>query len=259
MLKCVILGCGASDGTPRIGCKCAVCTSKNPKNFRLRSSIFVESDNANILIDITPDFRTQALQNDINKVNAVFLTHAHADHISGLDDLRPIAFEQKSVLTTYMNEETWKSVNAGFGFLYEDRAIYAKILKNQIINDYDRILVGDLEVQAFKQYHGHITSLGFRIRNFAYSTDVITLPEESFAVLEGVDIWIVDCLRFFYSPSHSVYEQTMNWIDRVKPKIAILSHMTHQLDYNELASMLPSNIMPAYDGMVIDIEECKVL
>lgn len=259
MLKCVVLGCGSSEGTPRIGCKCYVCVSKNPKNIRSRSSLYMESEKTKLLIDTTPDFRMQALQNGITKVDAVLVTHAHADHISGLDDLRPIVFEQKKLLPTYMNQVTWEQVKASYGFLFEEQAIYSKMLKSHVIDDYEKFLIGDIEIQAFKQDHGPISSLGFRMGSFAYSTDVVTFPEESFAILEGVETWVVDCLRFFYSPSHSVYEQTMTWIERIKPKLAILTHMGHQLDYNELNKLLPANVKPAYDGMVIDIENGKVV
>lgn len=254
-MKCTILGCGASPGTPVIACKCFVCSSCVDKNNRRRASILVETSNTKILVDVSTDFRSQALTHGICAVDAILFTHGHADHFAGIDDLKPLVYQQKKVIPSYMNKETWQIINSGFGYAFNPEAgsIYSSLMRANIIEDYSHLSIGDVEVKSFLQSHGSGKSLGFRLGDLAYSTDVNAFPEESFQVLKGVKIWIVDCLRYTYSPSHSMYEETLDWIARVEPELAILTHMSHEIDYDELKRILPKNIVPAYDGMVINL------
>ena len=253
-MKCTILGCGASPGTPVIACNCFVCSSGLDKNTRSRASILVEASNTKILVDVATDFRSQALTNNINTIDAILFTHGHADHFAGIDDLKPIVHQQKKVIPSYMNKETWQIVNSGFGYAFNPEAgsIYSSLMTSNIIEDYSQMNIGDIEVKSFLQGHGSGKSLGFRFGDLAYSTDVNAFPEESFQALQGVKIWIVDCLRYTHSPSHAMYEETLDWIDLIEPELAILTHMGHEIDYAELKRTLPKNIVPAYDGMVIN-------
>lgn len=254
-MKCTILGCGASPGTPVIGCKCYVCNSNLPENKRSRSSIFIESNNARILVDVSTDFRNQALNHKIDTIDAVLFTHSHADHIAGIDDLKAVVNHQKKVIPAYMNKETWQMLDSAFGYAFnpEKGSIYSKMLSANVIDDYSEMNINGIQIHSFLQNHGSIKSLGFKLGDLAYSTDLNVLPKESLEILKGTKIWIVDCLRYTYSPSHAMYEETLNWIDEIKPELAILTHMGHEIDYEEIKRALPKNIIPAYDGMIINL------
>jgi phosphoribosyl 1,2-cyclic phosphate phosphodiesterase len=254
-MNITILGCGGSLGVPQVGCKCYVCKAGNQHNLRSRASIFIESETTKILIDASPDVRSQALKSNITHIDAVVLTHGHSDHISGLDDLKPFYLKTKKQIPVYMNTETWNVVQSSFSYLFKDYGskIYQPIMKENIVNNYDEIVIGDIKLQLFEQGHGEISSLGIRVNDFAYSTDLNNLPDASLPHLQGLACWVVDCLRYSLSPSHTCYEQTLEWINQLKPKDAILTHMSHEIGYEEILKLLPANIRPAYDGMVLKI------
>lgn len=248
-MQCIILGCGSSNGVPQIGCSCKICTSNDIRNHRLRSSILVESSISRILVDTSPDLRQQALANKIGYVDAILYTHDHADHISGIDDTRFLSKEGLPI-PAYMDHITFKSLEKRFYYIFHQVSkLYKPCLEAKIFTD--KFKIGDIEVIAFRQIHGGINSYGFRFGELAYSTDFNKLPEESYKVLQGVKIWVVDCLRYYWAPTHSWLEKTFECIARVQPEKAILTHMAHDMDYNTLVNMLPSNILPAYDGMKI--------
>ncbi len=257
MIKCTILGCGGSMGVPQIGCVCSVCKSTNPKNQRLRASILLESETTTVLVDAAPDLRTFALRYNITKVDALIITHAHSDHFSGIDDIKPIVHLNNSTsIPTYMLDETYEQIGLSYRYIFEDTGsdVYRPILTRSRVNEFDTLQIGDIKIQLFPQKHGsRMTSLGMRINNFAYSTDVNGLSDSSFKKLEDVDTWIIDCLRYHYAPTHTNYQQTLEWVERVNPKQAILTHMAHEIDYDEILRIAPKNIIPAYDGMVIKI------
>lgn len=255
-MKCTILGCGGSMGVPQLCCSCRVCTSDNPKNIRTRCSLFIESAETKILVDTAPDFRAQALKNNITSLNALIYTHTHFDHIAGIDEVKPFAFfAPNKMLDTYMTEETAESLKKTNFYAFESHSVYKPFLNPKEIGYYDNIKIGDINLQLFKQEHGqNFHSLGIRIGNVAYSTDVNNLPYESLKVLEGVDTWMIDCLRYNWAPTHYTFEKTLELIDFVKPKRAILIHMAHEIDYDEIKKILPENVEPAFDGMVIDIK-----
>ncbi len=258
-LTCVILGCGGSMGVPQIGCNCVVCKSDNPKNKRLRASILLQSDTTTVLIDAAPDLRTFALRHNINKVDALIITHAHSDHFSGIDDMKPIVHLNGSrAIPTYMLDQTFEQIGTSYKYIFEDTGsdVYRPILERKHIEEFDQIQIGDIQIQLFPQQHGSkMISLGMKIGNFAYSTDVNGLPDASFKILDGIETWIVDCLRYHYAPTHTNYQQTLEWIERVKPKQAILTHMAHEIDYDEILKILPKDVIPAFDGMVIPIRQ----
>ena len=250
-MECTILGCGASNGVPQISCNCTVCTSDDPKNKRLRPSIIIKSSNTKILIDTSPDLRQQAITNKINHVDAILYTHDHSDHVSGIDDTKFLS-KDTNPIPAYMNQETHHSLKNRFRYIFEQLTpLYKPRLEAKVFDGTKAFYVNEIKIQPFIQLHRKITSMGYRFGNLAYSTDVDFVPEESFKILEGVKIWIVDCLRYYWAPSHSYLEKTLEWISRIKPEIAILTHMAHEMDYNEISKILPENVKPAYDGMRI--------
>lgn len=258
-MKITVLGCGHSLGVPVIGCDCAVCLSDNPKNKRLRVSVLLEINGINIVIDTSPDFRQQMLRANIRKIDAVLYTHDHADHIHGLDDLRQFNVLQKDVIPVFSNSEIMASIQKRFSYAFlpkpTENAMFRPSLTANILPDVPihEFMAEDIKVTAFEQKHGKSSTLGYRIGDFAYSTDVNMLPESAFDALKGVKCWVVDCLRYTPSYSHSHLELTLEWIKRVKPERAILTHMAHEFDYDKLSSELPAGIFAGFDSMVLEI------
>lgn len=255
-LTVTILGCGASGGVPLIGCACPVCTSSDPKDTRTRSSILVEQGGTTLLIDSSPDLRAQALREGIRTVDAILYTHDHADHTHGIDDARSFNFHRKGSLPIYGTAETMASITQRFGYAFgapagPDGVWFKPSLGVKEINDYDEFTVGSIDILSFLQHHGKGNSTGYRIGNFAYSPDVHNFPEESLQVLEKLDVWLVDCLRYREAPTHAHLEKTLAWIDRLKPRLSILTHMAHEMRYETLKADLPANVIAAYDGMRI--------
>ncbi len=258
-MKITILGCGHSLGVPVIGCDCAVCISKNPKNKRLRVSVLIEINGLNIVVDTSPDFRQQMLLTNIKKIDAVLYTHDHADHTHGLDDLRGFNALQKDVIPIYSNAEIIESLQKRFSYAFlpkpSENVIFRPSVAANILPDVPNhtFMIGNTKIIAFEQQHGKSSTLGYRIGDFAYSTDVNMLSEAAFEALSGVKCWVVDCLRYTPSYSHSHLSQTLQWKSHVNPQQTILTHMAHEFDYDTLSSELPTGVFAAYDGMVIEI------
>lgn len=256
-MKVTILGCGASSGIPIIGCRCAVCQSPNPKNKRLRASILIEQGNTRLLVDMSPDLRHQALMHQITQVDAICITHAHADHTHGIDDVRPFNYMKDQPLPVYATRETFDRVKQQFSYCFQppipEFGWFRPALEaHEVELNGKAFQVSDeMAVTPFLQIHGKMPCMGIKVGNFAYSTDVNNLPEESLQTLENIEIWVVDCLRYSVAPTHAHLDMTLEWIARVKPKRAILTHMAHEMDYESLKSRLPAHVEPAYDGMVI--------
>lgn len=255
-MRVTVLGCGTSAGVPQIGCGCPVCTSADPRNRRRRCSILVEAAGLRILVDTGPDLREQCLSAGIGAIDALFYTHAHADHVHGIDDLRQINNVIMAPIPTYAHQTVFDRIRerfpyvflggrAGFGFWRPEIAPHA-------IDGPFR--VDDLEVTAFRQGHGRGESWGFRIGRFAYSTDTDAVADEVLDGLCGVDVWLVDALRERPHPSHAHLDLTLSWIDRVRPRQAFLTHMNHEVDYEDWARRLPAGVLPAHDGLVIEVE-----
>ena len=257
-MRVTILGCGSSGGVPVIGCDCSVCTSDNPKNKRMRVSVLVEAGGINLLIDSSPDLRQQALCNSIRRIDAVLYTHDHADHTHGIDDLRSFNYLSDESLPVYGSAETLALLQQRFAYAFLPKpesvwyrpSLIPHILPDEAVHHFN---IGDIAITSFEQMHGKFKTLGYRIGNFSYSTDVDVLPETAFEALERTEVWLVDCLRYGKSYSHSNLENTLGWIDRVKPKLAVLTHMAHEFDYDTLAAELPPGVVPGYDGMVIEL------
>lgn len=255
-MKVTVLGCGGSGGVPVIGGYWGTCNPHNPKNRRRRVSILVEEGETNILVDFGPDVREQLMSVQVTKLDAVLCTHAHADHSHGIDDLRRLFWiNNNTPVPLYARVQDMRELERRFDYAFKPFSYGVKpeppFAQNIIIGP---MQFGSITVTPFEQDHGHMTTLGFRFNDFAYSTDVRTLSEENFATLAGIKAWVVDCVR--EEPNHKAHShlaQTLEWIERVQPQQAWLTHMDIHLDYDETLAKCPPGVEPAYDGLVIDI------
>lgn len=258
-MKITVLGCGSSSGVPLIGCNCPVCSSTNPKNKRSRVSVFLEAEGKKILFDTSPDLRQQALANGISHIDAVLYTHDHADHIMGIDDIRSFNYLQNASMPVYGDVKTLDSLKERFAYVFLPRpenawlrpSLTPHIIPDGNVVDFE---VEGLKATAFRQGHGKGYTLGYRVGDFAYSTDADGLESFAIDVLQGSKVWVVDCLRYARSYSHSYLERTLEWVAAVKPRLAILTHMGHEFEYETLLAELPEGVVPGYDGLAVDME-----
>jgi phosphoribosyl 1,2-cyclic phosphate phosphodiesterase len=259
-MRVTILGCGGSGGVPTIGNEWGKCDPTNPKNRRRRVSILIEGQGQIVLIDTSPDLRAQLLDAQVNHLDAVLYTHDHADHAHGIDDLRFLRRDKGlPPLPCYGTRETLESIATRFSFAFNQSTVGSGILYKpyaraiEIAGPFD---IGGLHVVPFAQDHGYDTwSTGFRIGRMAYSTDVVSIPDESWPALEDLDLWVVDALRWEPHPTHTHFARTLEWIARAKPKRAVLTHMNHLMDYDEVHRRCPQGVEPGWDGMVIDVAD----
>lgn len=258
-----ILGCGSSPGVPRIGRDWGNCDPENPRNRRRRASLLIEQQSANgtttIVVDTGPEFREQMLAADVSVADGVVYTHAHADHIHGIDDLRSFVINRRQKVSIWADEPTSQRLHAAFDYCFQtpEGSNYPPILEeNRIIPGQPITITGDggpVELMPFEQIHGKIISLGFRVGNVAYSSDVSGLDERALPHLKDLDVWIVDALQYREHPSHFNLAQSLAWIETLQPRRAILTHMHTPLDYQTVMDETPDHVTPAHDGMVITI------
>ena len=260
ILEFTILGCGSSGGVPRADGNWGVCDPANPLNRRTRCSLLVRrlagdaAGETTVLVDTSPDLVRQTSAAGARRLDAVLLTHEHADQVHGIDDIRAFALRQRQMLPVYMCARTSEVMHRRFGYIFESQTYYPAIGDAIPMPKSGESFVitgpsGDIPVEAFDQEHGELTSLGFRFGAVAYSSDVAHLPEASMAALEGLDVWIVDALRETPHPTHAHLERTLEWIWRLRPKRAILTNLHVDMDYEALRSKLPEGVEPAYDGL----------
>jgi len=259
-LDFTILGCASSAGVPRIAQGWGACDPTNPKNRRRRCALLVEQRGeggqpTRLLVDAGPDLREQLIASNVDRLDALLLTHAHADHIHGLDDLRPLTMAMHRKVDLYLDAPTFKSVGLRFDYLFETPpgSNYPPLLVPHFIH-YGRPFShggpgGEIEVMPFRLNHGDIDALGFRFGACAYTPDVKFIPPESMHYLENLDLWIVDALRHRLHPSHLSVGETLELIAHFKPKRAVLTNLHTDLDYETLRRSLPDNVEPAYDFM----------
>jgi phosphoribosyl 1,2-cyclic phosphate phosphodiesterase len=253
-----VLGCGPSWGVPRIGGIWGQCDPANPRNRRRRVSILVEDRGASVLVDTSPDLREQLLDADVQRLDAVLYTHAHADHAHGIDDLRSVNRLTGQALPIYGSPATLAEIRQRFGYVLAPLkaglggVFYKPLLEPREIDG--PFTVAGIDVVPFRQDHGFSTvTLGFRIGAFGYSTDAIELDDAAFEVLAGIDTWVVDCIRREPHVTHSHLAKTLGWIDRLRPRRAVLTHMDESLDYDTLCRTLPPGVEPGYDGQILEI------
>lgn len=256
-MNVTVLGCGASWGVPAIGPDWGRCDPAEPRNRRRRGSLLVQSRGRTLLIDTSPDLREQLIDARVNHIDAVLLTHAHADHLHGIDDLRMVSQRAGAAIPFHAGAAALEEVERRFGYAFRPvtpgRPVYRPALTGHAVDG--PFIAAGMPVLPFEQSHGFSMTLGFRIGPVGYSTDVVDLDEAAFATLAGVELWVVDCLRREPHPTHSDLAKTLSWIRRIRPRRAVLTHMDQSLDYRELAAELPPGVEPGYDGLAIDLPD----
>jgi len=249
-LELRMLGSGTSSGVPRVGGDWGRCNPANPRNRRRRVSILVSCGETRLLVDTSPDLREQLLDAGVSDISAVLFTHDHADHCHGIDDLRAIFHRRGRRIPCFMDQRTMETLARRFDYVFTVRDGYPAIADAHPVAPEMRF--GPVLVRPILQLHGSITSLGYRFeaegRAIAYSTDLNGIPEESWPLLSGLDLWIVDALRRHPHPTHSHLAQTLAWIERARPREAWLTHMDQSMDHDELMAELPPGVSPGYDG-----------
>jgi phosphoribosyl 1,2-cyclic phosphate phosphodiesterase len=263
-LTLTILGCGSSAGVPRPALGWGACDPNNPKNRRRRCSLMVERSGGQgttrIVIDTAPDLREQLIDANVDHIDAVFLTHEHADQTHGIDDLRSVVLHQRRRIPVYLNQSTAKDVVQRFAYCFVSPpgSDYPPILTREAIEGGESRAIegkgGTITLSAFNVQHGNIPALGYRIGNAAYTPDLHDIPRESWPALESLDLWIVDGLRYAGHPSHFSVGDALSWIERFKPRRAVITNMHSDLDYEVLRKSLPEGVIPAYDGMKLAAE-----
>ena len=261
-LTFTILGCGSSGGVPRPGLGWGVCDPKNPKNRRRRTALLVERFNRSggatrVLVDTSPDLREQLLAAEVSWLDGVLYTHAHADHVHGIDDLRALVLHKRRRVDVYVDAVTSELLHARFGYCFSTPpgSEYPPILNEHRLAAGRAVTIdgegGPIATLPYLQAHGEISTLGFRFGSLAYSCDLSNLPAESATALSGLDVWILDALRYKPHPSHLSLSEALDWVARLKPARAILTNLHADLDYDVLRRELPPNVEPAFDGMQI--------
>ncbi len=261
-MRVTVLGCGGSAGVPHIGGAdwagdWGACDAKEPRNGRSRSSIVLEWDGFRLLIDTSPDMRSQFLANRIGRIDAVLYTHTHADHIAGVDDVRLLNRLLNAPLPTYVTEPTLDYLRQHYEYVfrpYNGGFFVRPVLAPRIVAPGQTIVIGGREFQIFEQDHHFTKSIGFRCGSFAYSTDVVRLEDGVFDLLSGVDTWLLAAFQRPPHPTHLNVEGAVAWSRRVGARRTVLTHMGNDLDWAWLQKRLPEGVEPAHDGMVI---ECR--
>lgn len=259
-MRITLLGSGPSSGVPGVDNGWGDCDPANPKNRRLRQSILVEQDATCLLVDTSPDLREQLLAADVRHIDALLYTHAHADHFHGVDDLRGLNRAMDAPIETYADAATIATMHERFNYattpLAEGAPIYYKpVLNLHEIAPGDAFALGGVPITAFDQDHGFSRTLGFRFGDVGYSTDVVEMPEDSFAALDGVKLWILSCFQWRPHGTHVHVDKALEWIERVGPERAILTHLSARIDHAALERYTPEHVAAAFDGLVAEVPE----
>lgn len=254
-MRVIILGCGTATGVPIIGCNCSTCTSNNPKNKRTRTSVFVQTHKKNILIDTSTDLRFQALSHDIRRIDAVLYTHSHADHTHGIDELRTYNFVNKMVIPCYGNPQTVSTIKMNFRYIFDGSYAAGGKPQLEITSVTDEFDFHGIRITPIEIHHADWQIFGYRIGKMAYLTDCSGIPEKSAKKLRGLDLLIIDALRYTPHSAHFSVDQAVERSRIIEPRLAVLTHMGHELEYDELSRVLPEGMMPAYDGMEFELDE----
>jgi phosphoribosyl 1,2-cyclic phosphate phosphodiesterase len=254
-MKITFLGTGTSHGIPTIGCNCKVCTSTNPKNIRYRTCVHVNTENTSVIIDMPPEFRLRAIEYKVHQLDAVLFTHAHSDHCSGLDDIRPYNQKQKGAIPVYGNSYTLQDLKRRFFYIFEETQQGGGkpgIELKEIIAK-QSFTVGDIEFLPLEVLHGELAINAFRIKDFAFITDVSYIPEENFAELQGLSVLVLDALRYKEHSTHFNLEQAIEAATKISAKQTFFTHISHSLEHEETNSLLPLGMQLAYDGLALSI------
>lgn len=252
-MRLTFLGTGTSTGVPTLGCACHVCRSEDPRDKRMRPSILLEYDGRAVLIDAGPDFRQQALREKMTRLDAVVFTHSHADHIFGLDDVRPFYFRQQEPIPIYADPHSLENIRRTFQYIFDGTYAFgglAKLTPHEIAGPFT---LWGLDLIPVNLMHGSLPMLGFRFRNTAYLTDFSMIPETSEALLQGLDVLILDALRPRPHPTHSTIVNSLSLVEHFKPRRAFFTHMAHEVSHAEVEATFPPHVRLAFDGLKLDI------
>ena len=256
----VIMGTGTSIGVPVVGCRCSVCMSDNPRNRRMRSGVLIRAPHGEMIIDAGPELRLQLVRERATLIRAAIFTHGHADHIMGIDDLRIFGFQLDDSVPLYCEEAVEEQIRQSFSYAFSDPSTHAhkyaapRLRFERITEGQDFSLLG-LDIRTVRLKHGELPILGFRIGNVAFCTDVSTIPADSREQLRNLDVLVLNTLRHKPHPTHLHLDAALNLIRQLQPRQAYLTHMSHELDYDELLKELPPNVAPAFDGLRIAISK----
>jgi phosphoribosyl 1,2-cyclic phosphate phosphodiesterase len=250
-MRITFLGTGTSVGVPAVGCDCETCLSDDPRDKRLRTSVLIEHDGKNIIVDASTDFRQQALRVGLKHLEAILFTHSHADHCFGLDDTRPIMFRHGAI-ACFASEITWQGLRRIYSYVFEPAPYpgLPRIVPHRIEGDFN--LLG-LDVAPLTVIHGKLPVTAYRVGEFAYVTDCNYIPDETCARLLGVDLLVIDALRFKKHPTHMALDDALDYIKRLKPRRALLTHISHDIKHEDTSGHLPAGVEIAYDGLTMEL------
>ena len=252
-MRLTFLGTGTSTGVPTLACRCPVCTSSDPRDKRTRPSVLLEFDGRAVVIDTAPDFRQQALREGMERLDAVLFTHTHADHVLGLDDVRVFYFRQRQPIPIYASSRSMDDIRRIFSYIFDQTYPYGGIAKlDPHIIDGPFDLWGERLI-PLPVLHGNLPVLGFRFGKTAYVTDFSAIPDSTIPLIEGLDVLILDALRHKPHPTHSSLEQSLDWVERLKPRRAFFTHIAHELGHEVTNAVLPPHVRLAYDGLRLDL------
>jgi phosphoribosyl 1,2-cyclic phosphate phosphodiesterase len=249
-MKFTLLGTGTSTGVPSIGCECETCTSDDPRDNRLRVSVLVEHEGSRVLIDTSADFRQQALRQRIKSLDAVLITHCHADHIFGLDDIRPLNFRH-GALGVYANEPAWGDIRRIFKYIFEPSHYgggLPQVLAHTVEHGAEFCLGPGLRVTPVEVIHGRLPVMAYRFNDFAYLTDLSEIPARSLELLRGLDVLVLDCLRLRPHPTHLWLERSLEYVSLLRPRRAVFTHIAHDIKHARDTALLPPGVEWGYDG-----------
>ena len=256
-MKFTLLGTGTSTGVPSIGCDCETCTSDDPRDKRLRVSVLVEHDGQTVLIDTSSDFRQQALRHAIKRLDAVLITHCHADHVFGLDDIRPLNFRH-GPLGVYANDRAWVDIRRIFKYIFEPTHFgggLPQVVPHTVVNGAPFCLSRHLRVTPLEVIHGRLPVVAYRFNDFAYATDLSEIPPDTLDGLRNLDVLVLDCLRIRNPhPTHLTLERALRYVEELRPRRTYFTHVTHDVMHARDSALLPAGVEFGYDGLVISDE-----
>jgi len=253
-MKLTFLGTGTSTGVPSIACNCETCTSEDPRDKRLRVSIIIEHAGQTVLVDTSSDFRQQALRYGLKRLDAVLITHCHADHIFGLDDIRPLNF-RFGALGIYANERAWSDIRRIFNYIFEPSHFgggLPQVIPHTVVPGAAFCVGKDLEVTPLEVIHGRLPVMAYRFNDFAYATDLSEIPAQTMEALHDLDVLVLDCLRFREHPTHLWLDKALAYIEKLKPGRALLTHIAHDVKHGRDSLRLPDGVQWAYDELEVE-------
>jgi len=255
-MKLTFLGTGTSTGVPSIGCECETCSSTDPRDKRLRVSIIIEHCGQTVLVDTSADFRQQALRFGLKWLDAVLITHCHADHIFGLDDIRPLNFRH-GALGVYANDRAWSDIRRIFNYIFEPTYFgggLPQVLAHTVVSGGQFCLGPDLIVTPLEVIHGRLPVMAYRFNDFAYATDLSEIPPATMDGLRNLDVLVIDCLRFKEHPTHLWLEKSLDYVGQLRPRRAYFTHIAHDVKHERDSARLPKGVEWAYDGLALSDE-----